>query len=249
MRLKGILLLAYLEWKSFWTSPAGGLSLLVFLVLSGLVVYNTVAAYAAVSLEGLSRGVALDARLVVFSGSLEELGLILMLVAPLTTMRAYALSSQGGCLDLLLSLPLSRLEIVLGRFLGSAASLMALALLSFLSYALLIFRGVGDLPLLAVASLGFLLLISSFSAVGLAVSARTGSPLASALSTLGILGVLWAAGFAAPYLSPKGAFLLQGVAFGPRLGHFAIGLVDLNDVIYFLVLSLAGLFLAKAYPD
>jgi ABC-2 type transport system permease protein len=222
---------------------------LVFLVLSGLIVYNTVAAYAAISLEGLSRGQALDARIVVFSGSLEELGLILMLVAPLTTMKAYALSSSGGSLDLLLSFPLSRQEIVAGRFLGSAASLLALTLLSFLSYALLIFRGVGDIALLGTALLGFLLLISSFASVGLAVSARTGSPLASALCTLGILGILWAMGFAAPYLSKGGAFLIQGVAFGPRLGHFAIGLLDFNDVLYFLVLSLAGLFLAKAYPE
>jgi ABC-2 type transport system permease protein len=237
--------LAIYEWKSFWSSPSGGLAALVFLVLAGLWFYNSVASYTLANLEALAHGQAVDATLALFSGSLEQLGLIILLVTPLTTMRAYSLFTSGGHLDLLLALPLSQLEMVIGLFLQAFLSLALLTALSFLPFVVLIFLGVGSIKLLLCASLGFFLLISAFVSVGLAVSSWTESPLAAALSTLGILGILWALGWAAPYLSEGAAFLIQGLAFGPRLSHFALGLIDLNDVLYFAILSLSSLALAR----
>ncbi|MDR2349261.1 MAG: hypothetical protein LBF41_01375 [Deltaproteobacteria bacterium] len=248
-RAKNILTLAVSEWKSFFTGPAGGLGLVVFLVLSGLVLYNSLAAYAVSNLEAMSRGLAMDANLLLFSGSLEKTGLILALVTPLTTMRAYSLNTAGGHLDLLFALPLSRLEIVLGHFAASVLTLFFLTVLGSLPHVILILHGAGSFGVLLTSFLGFFLLIMAFSALGLAVSAWTSSPLASALLTLGILGIFWALGWAAPYFSQNLSFLAQGLAFGPRLGHFALGLVDFNDVLYFLTLAVAGICLARPYPD
>jgi ABC-2 type transport system permease protein len=150
-------------------------------------------------------------------------------------------------LDLLLAWPLKPIELVLGHFLASLLILSLLTLLSFLPYLILIILGVGSLKLLLSAFLGFVLLISAFTAVGLSVSSLTKSPLASALCTLGILGVFWALGWAAPYLPEFLANLAQGLAFAPRLAHFTYGLLDINDVLYFLFLTFAGLSLTK--PD
>jgi ABC-2 type transport system permease protein len=242
-----IVRLALSEFKAFLTSGAGGLSILVFLVLSGLWFYNGVADYSLMNMNALSRGQALDANLALFSGSLTQLGLIIMLVTPLSTMRAFTVFTSGGHLDLLLAWPLRPMELILGHYLASLLTLSILTLLSFLPYLILIATGVGSLKLLFTAFVGFLLLISAFTSVGLAVSSLTKSPLAAALTTLGILGVFWALGWAAPYLPDFFASLIQGLAFAPRLGHFTIGLLDFNDVIYFLFLTIAGLCIAK--PD
>ncbi|MDR2460169.1 MAG: hypothetical protein LBE38_05240 [Deltaproteobacteria bacterium] len=245
-RLRYALTLASGEWKSFWSSPAGGLSILVFLLLSGLFIYNSVASYALLNLSAMSRGGAMDATLGLFSASLEQLGLIIMLVTPLTTMKAFSPFNAGGHLDLLLSLPITRLELTLGYFISAFLSLLLLTLLALLPYLFLIFLGVGSFGLLLNSILGFILLISAFVAVGLAVSSRALSPLASALATLGLLALFWALGWAAPYLSRQVAYVLMGLAFGPRLTHFSLGLLDLNDVVYFLVLTIVGLYLARS---
>ncbi|MDR2338989.1 MAG: hypothetical protein LBF40_02485 [Deltaproteobacteria bacterium] len=244
-RIGQVLALARAEWASFWTGGSGGLSILVFLALSGLWLYNAVADYSLANMGALARGAALDANLALFSGSLNSVGLIIMLVTPLATMRAFAPFADGGHLDLLMALPLSRLEIALAHYLSSFLALSLLTLLSLLPYCILIALGVGSVPLLLCSFLGFLLLISAFVSVGLAVSSFAPGPLPSALCTLGVLGVFWAMGWAAPYLPQTLSSLAQGLAFAPRLAHFTIGLVDFNDMLYFLVLTLAGLSLAR----
>jgi ABC-2 type transport system permease protein len=221
---------------------------MVFLILAGLWFYNSVATYALGSLEALSRGQTLDATLTLFSGSLEQLGLIIMLVSPLTTMKAYSVFTAGGHLDLLLALPVNRLEIFLGYFFAAFLTLALLTVLSFLPFVILIILGVGSVKLLIASALGFFLLIAAFVSVGLCVSAYAASPLASALCTLGLLGIFWALGWAAPYLSENAAILVQGLAFAPRLSHFTLGLIDLNDILYFLTLAMSGLALARLHP-
>jgi ABC-2 type transport system permease protein len=244
-RPRQILSLARFEFEAFWGGPVGALALLVFLGLEGLLFYNAAASYSLANLAALARGGGVDASLVMFASGLGDLGLLTALVTPLATMRAFALSSQGGHLDLIQSWPLSRAELTLGLHLAACASLGLLALLGLAPFVLLMFLGVGVVKTMLVAVLGLALLIAAFSALGLAAASLCRTPMAAALTTLGILGVMWALGWAAPYLPAKAGTLLQGLAFGPRLYHFTRGLIDLNDVIYFLALAAAGLFLAR----
>jgi hypothetical protein len=54
---------------------------------------------------------------------------------------------------------------------------------------------------------------------------------------------MWAIGWAAPYLPESLGRIIQGLAFEQRLNHFVIGLIDLNDIAYFLALTIGALFL------
>jgi hypothetical protein len=56
-------------------------------------------------------------------------------------------------------------------------------------------------------------------------------------------------GWAAPYLSAKAGALAQGLAFAPRLNHFTLGLIDLNDQLYFIVLNFLALYLCRQKED
>jgi ABC-2 type transport system permease protein len=239
------LTLARYEFASFWGGTGGALALLVFLGLEGLLFYNSVASYALANLGAMARGGAVDATLAMFSSGLADQGLLLALVSPLATMRAFSVSAQGGHLDLLASWPLGRTALILGLFLSASASLALLALLGLAPFVLLLSMGVGSLRLLASSAIGLACLVSSFAALGLAVGSFVRRPMATALVSLGLIGFMWAMGWAAPYLPSPAAALLQGLAFGPRLGHFTIGLVDLNDVLFFSVLTLGALFLAQ----
>jgi ABC-2 type transport system permease protein len=249
VRIFPALRLARLEWRGFWSGPAGGLAAAVFLVLAGLGFYNSVAAYGTANLSAMGRGGAIDSTMALFTGSMEQLGLILLLVTPLATMRSYADFASGGHLDMTLALPLARYEITLAHFLSAAGSVYLLAILSLPPFMALIALGTGSVKLLLCGALGLLLVTLAFTAAGLAVASAVQGPAASALLTLGVLGVLWAAGWAAPYLPAKAAYLAQGLAFAPRLTHFAAGIVDFNDILYFLVLAIAGLWLARPFPE
>ncbi|MDR2422454.1 MAG: hypothetical protein LBE01_03675 [Deltaproteobacteria bacterium] len=244
--LKKTRLLASAEFKAFWTNPAGGLAIAVFLGLSGILFYNAVADYSASNLGFLARGQVLSADLTIFSNGLTNLGLVILLVSPLTTMRSMADYAQGGHLDLLMAWPLTPLELVAGQYLASVLALSALAALSLIPFFAIWLMGVGSLKVLLTSALGLLLLISAFSALGLALASFNPSPLAAALTSLGVLALLWSLGWAAPYLPPWAAYLAQGLAIAPRLSHFALGLIDFNDVIFFLALTGLSLWIGRS---
>jgi ABC-2 type transport system permease protein len=243
------LTLARGELLAFWSSPSAGLALAVFLGLTGLNLYNCTAAYSAANLQAMARGGGLSAEVALVAAALTDLGLVLALVTPLTTMRAFAPSSAGGSADLLLAWPLSRAELTLGQHLAAWTSLGLLSLLGLVPFAALAALGAGSPAVLASAALGLVLAAAAFAAVGLAAAALTRAPLSAALTTLGALGFFWAVGWAAPFLPPRVGALVQGLAFQPRLGHFALGLLDLNDVVHFLALTAAALWLCRPVRD
>ncbi|MDR1607994.1 MAG: hypothetical protein LBT38_06260 [Deltaproteobacteria bacterium] len=246
--LKRASLLAGAEFRSFWTNPSGGLAILVFLGLSGVLFYNAVADHAAVSLGALVKGRVLSADLTIFSQGLTNLGLVILLVSPLATMRSMSYYAQGGHLDLLLAWPLSPWELVIGHHVAAVLTLGLLTILSLSPFIAIWIMGVGSLAVLGVSALGLILLIAAFSALNLAIAAHTPSPLAAALTSLGVLFLLWSLGWAAPYLPPWAAYLAQGLAIAPRLAHFAFGLVDLNDALFFLALTGVGLWIGRPLP-
>ncbi|MDR2443026.1 MAG: hypothetical protein LBE31_05845, partial [Deltaproteobacteria bacterium] len=242
-RTPRVVRLASSEFKAFWSGSSGGLALAVFLGLGGLWFYNSVAAYALDNLRAMTRGGALDANLALFSGGLANLGLLILIVTPLTTMRAFANSNNGGHFDLLRSWPLSRLELIIGLHLSASSCLGLLVLLGMAPFFALLFMGIGAPMVMLTSAMGLILMVMSLAAIGLAVSSHTRSPLAAALTTLGVLGFMWAIGWAAPYLPESLGRIIQGLAFEQRLNHFVIGLIDLNDIAYFLALTIGALFL------
>jgi hypothetical protein len=60
--------------------------------------------------------------------------------------------------------------------------------------------------------------------------------------------LMWSLGWAAPYLPPWAAYLAQGLAFAPRLSHFALGLIDFNDVIFFVGVTVLATWAGRPRP-
>src|SRR5206468_1184386 len=99
----------------------------------------------------------------------ENISFLLVLVAPMVTMRLFAEERRNGTVELLLTLPFRDSEVVLGKF---AASLMLLLvmLLPTLWYAALLLFVARDLPdpgPLASGYLGLLLHGGALMALGL----------------------------------------------------------------------------------
>ncbi|MDR1920309.1 MAG: hypothetical protein LBS31_00980 [Candidatus Adiutrix sp.] len=243
------LTLAAAETKCFWRSAAAGLSLLVFLGFLGFFFYNGVAAYVFGSLEAAAQGRSLDASLALFSQGLAQVGFVLLLVAPLATMKSLATFKRGGHLDFYQSLPAPRGGLILGAYLAAFVNLTILLALSLVPFGVLLWAGVGSWEIILSSYLGLLCLASSFAALGLLASAASPSPMGAALGSLGLTGLMWMLGWAAPYMDKDFGRLWQGLAFAPRLNRFVMGLVDLNDVFFFLALTGLALYSAGRFLD
>ncbi|MDR2725701.1 MAG: hypothetical protein LBC90_06505 [Candidatus Adiutrix sp.] len=229
------------ELTSFWGGGHAGLALLVFLGLSGFLFYNTLTDYVLKSLDYAARGLSLDASLALFSQGLSHLPLVLMLVAPLATMRSLASFRRGGHLDYLATLPASDGLIIAGHYLAAWLSLNLLALLGLAPFIILAGQGLGGAGVLATAWIGLAALASVFAALGLMASALFPGATSAGLATLGLLGSMWVLGWAWPYADGGWGALWQGLAFAPRQNRFILGLIRGGDLFFFAALTFLAL--------
>ncbi len=179
---------------------------------------------------------------------LEIASIMLLMITPLMTMRLLSEEQRNGTLNLLLSAPLSATEIVLGKYLGIVLFMLVFVLLIALMPLSLGMGTTLDLGKLGAGLLGLMLLLAAFCAAGLFMSSLTASPVVAAVSSFGLLLLLWiidnnaggeqAADSVMNYLS-----LLKH--FTPLLR----GIVDSRDLVYFALFIVTFLLLAIRQLD
>ena len=117
--------------------------------------------------------------------------IILLMIMPLLTMRSIAEEKRNRTLSLLVSAPISMSEIVLGKFLGLMLFVFILVTMLMLMPLSLYLGTSPDIGKLLSIYLGMLLLLATFSAIGLYLSSLTENQTIAAISTFGVLLVLW----------------------------------------------------------
>ncbi|MEA3275377.1 MAG: Gldg family protein [Pseudomonadota bacterium] len=169
--------------------------------------------------------------------------LLIFLVAALT-MRMWSEERRAGTLETLMTLPVSPLRLVLGKFLA-ALGLVALALALTLPLPVTV-SVLGPLdwgPVLG-AYLATLLLTAAYIAIGLFVSARTDNPIVSLIGTTLLCGLFFLLGSDAltGLLGHRGGEILKLLGSGSRFESITRGVIDLRDLYFYL--SIVGVFLA-----
>lgn len=115
----------------------------------------------------------------------------LLLLTPLLTMRLFSEERRTGTLDILLSAPVGASTIVLGKYLGVSAFLLAvIALIALMPLTLMIGASL-DVGKVIAGLLGLSLFAACFAAVGLYASALTTQPIIAAAAAFGLLSAFW----------------------------------------------------------
>lgn len=172
---------------------------------------------------------------------------IMLGVAPLLTMRLFSEERQQRTLALLTSAPIGSTQIVLGKYLGVLGFiLLMIAMITLMPLSLALGTDL-DWGKLAAGVLGLSLLIASFAAAGLYLSALSTQPIVAAIGSFGLLlflVILYIAGksqFIASelfiYLSHYGHFLsfLSGNFNSADLAYYAL------FILSFVILSIRKL--------
>ncbi len=174
---------------------------------------------------------------------LQTTGFILLLISPALTMRVFSDEKRNRTLTLLMSAPISMTEIVLGKFLGIALFfLLLLAMLSLMPLSLYAGTSLDGGKLLA-GLLGLSLLLMTFAAIGIFMSSLTEQPVVAAISTFGLLILLWIIDWSGGE-NEKVTGLFHYLSIQTHLESFLKGLVSTTDAVYYLLLTLTFLLLS-----
>lgn len=171
--------------------------------------------------------------------------IIFMLVIPLITMRVIAGERANKSLSLLFSAPLSMSEIVIGKFLGVTGFLISMAVMLAIMPLSLGIAGTLDYGLFFSAWLGLVLLVSSFAAIGVYMSSLSKQPTIAAISTFGILLMLWILDWSSDKVADSNASgALEYLSMMRHFEAMAKGLFSSTDLMYFVIISATFLILS-----
>ena len=169
---------------------------------------------------------------IVIAPLLADAAVILLLITPLVTMRVLSEERRNRTLSLLFSAPISMTEIVVGKYLGVLGFfLILLALLALMPLSLAAGTDL-DFGKLAAGLLGLTLVLAAFAAIGLSMSALTAQPTVAAVTTFGLLLLLWIIDWAGNAGSHAGNLLAQ-LSMLRHYEPLLQGLFNSADVAYY----------------
>lgn len=174
---------------------------------------------------------------------LGDIGIFLIFIIPILTMRILAEDKKNGTEVLLLTSPTSLSKIVIGKFLATFTVFMVIVIVSFIYPVIIVIYEGAITTQLVGAYIGFILLGASFCAVGVFASSLTENQIIAAIISLMILFTMWIADQYAATVGGVIGIIMEWISVLTRYNTFTEGLLTLENVVYFLTFTATMLYL------
>jgi ABC-2 type transport system permease protein len=225
--MKSIITVAVKEIRTYFSTPAAYIILILFLSLTGWFFTNTL---------------FIDGGRAELSSNFDLIPFLYLFFVPALTMKMIAEERKSGTIELLTTLPLTGTRIVLGKFAGSLTILLLAVLLTFPNILTILILGSPDTGVLLSGYAGLVLTGACFVSIGIYASSVTESQIVAFLLCFFILFFLLMVGNLLVFLPFQAFFNYIGTV--SHYQNMLKGIIDTRDLVYFL--SLTVLFLAAA---
>jgi ABC-2 type transport system permease protein len=236
----------------FFNSAAAYTVMTVFVLLAGYFFYNLLAYFNLASIETMqnpvgARGLSLTESVV--RPLFANISVVMLLILPLLTMRLFSEERKSGTAELLFTYPISDWDAILGKYLAAVtvyASMLALTVL----YPLLLAKYTSPEPgPILTGYLGLFLIGAAYIAMGLFFSSLSENQLVAGVATFGCGLLFLIVAWLTPFVSPGVAVVLYQLSILEHFEAFSRGILDSNDVVYYLNFTVFFLFLTSRVLD
>ena len=214
------------EFKAYFVSPIAYIVIAVFLLVTGWFFFSTFFIYDQADMRNFY----------------TLLPLVFAFIVPAITMRLFSEELSVGSYEILITMPVTILDVVIGKFMAAVAFIGAM-LIPTLSYPIFIsFIGRLDWGPVIGGYVGALLLGATFSAVGLFASSLTKNQI---ISFIIATAICFALTLVERMLFFVPADVVQYVEYLGANYHFqniAKGIIDSRDILYFISMCFIGLY-------
>jgi len=177
-------------------------------------------------------------------GSFNIMMIVLVFFLPLLTMRALAEEQRSGTIETLLTAPVTDVQVVTAKFLGSWMFFLVMLAPTLLYVVVLAAFGQPDVGPIASGYIGLVLLGAAYVAIGILASSLTRNQIiAAVISFVALLLLAWPVPYVAQVVPPPWRTIIQRATMLSHYIDFTQGVVDVVHVIYFVVLTVYALFL------
>lgn len=235
------------EWKSYFISPIAYVVFGVFLALSGFFFSNILFYFNRLCMQYAQSpyysGMNLNITDMVVGPLFHNMSIIILLVLPMLTMRLFSEEKRSGTIELLLTSPITDLEVVLGKYLA-ALVVYLMMLSSTLLYHIIMARvGEPDWGPVISGYVGLALMGASFLAVGLFTSSCTDNQIVAAVLSFGALLIFWVIGWSSDFVGATFGKILSYISIIGHTDDFIQGIYDTQHIVFYLSFIFFALFL------
>jgi ABC-2 type transport system permease protein len=249
--VRNLLAIAGKELRSYFASPMAYIIIGLFALLFGVFFNAFLQAFLEESQRSamMGGGGAMNVNDRMIRGVLLNAAIIILFVMPMITMRTYAEEKRSGTIELLLTSPLTDLQIILGKFLGAMGLFAAMLLVTVIDVAILFRLGNPEWKPIATGYLGLLLMGGCFISVGLLISSLTKNQIVAGFMTFAVFLLLWVINWFGEGAGPTGRAVLSFLSITEHLDDFTRGIIDTKHIVYYLSFITFGLFLTAKSVD
>lgn len=231
--MRNILTIFKRELGSYFATPVAYVFIVIFLIMSGALTFYLGNFY--------ERG---QADLISFFQFHPWLYLFLV---PAIAMRLWAEERKTGSIELLMTLPISVGQSVVGKYLAAWVFIGIALLLTFPIWITVNYLGNPDNGVILAAYIGSFLMAGGFLAIGACISAMTKNQVIAFIITVVICFLFLLAGsplvlnFFKAWMPQNVVDAISSLSFLTHYASISKGVIDFRDIIYFF--SLIGLWL------
>jgi ABC-2 type transport system permease protein len=248
--MRNIAAIAQRELNAYFTSPIAYVLIGFFALLFGYFFYVPLAFFEQQSAQaGMNPTQAMNINQMLVGPTLMNTTVIMLFLFPLITMRTYAEEKRSGTIELLLTSPITDVQIILGKFLGAMLLYAAMLAVTTIHIAILFIFGDPEWKPIATGYLGLLMMGGCFLSLGLFISSLTKNQIVAAMATFAVFLMLWVINWIGTFVGPTTQSVLAHLSLTDHFDDFAKGILDTKHVIYYLSFMAFGLFLTAKSVD
>ena len=214
------------EFRTYFVSPVAYIVISVFLLVTGWFFFTTFFIYNQANLRNF----------------FSMLPIIFAFVVPAITMRLFAEELNIGSYETLLTLPVTFLDIVMGKFLAAVAFIAAMLVPTFAYPICVAFLGQLDWGPVAGGYVGAILLGAAFAAIGLFASSLTRNQIIAFIVGVAICFSLTLIDKMLFFLPRSLLALMEYLGADFHFQNISKGIIDSRDILYFLSVCFVGLY-------
>jgi len=233
------------ELNGYFRSPIAYGVMAFFALVAGYFFYIAVAIFVQRGIESSMQGqsMPMDVNEWVIRPVFSNVSVLGLFLIPMITMRLFAEEKRSGTIELLITSPITDLEIILGKWLAALLLYAAMLGLSLISIAMLFAYGKPDWRPIAVGYLGLVLQGACLLAIGTFISTCTKNQIVAGVAGFCICLMLWVLDWVSAFNTTSLGKVMAYLSVLQHFDSFSKGVLDSKDIIYYASAIFFGLFL------
>ncbi|MFZ9595768.1 MAG: ABC transporter permease [Bdellovibrionia bacterium] len=239
------------DFHTYFTSPIAYIVIAGFLGLMGWFFFFILSHFALENLKyqqfNLGKGLSITEGII--HPLFGNMNVIFLFLVPFITMRLFAEEKKLHTIELLMTSPVSLLEVILGKFLSSLMLISVMLLLTTVYPIILWATGNPELGPICTSYLGTFLLCCCYLSTGILFSALTENQIVAGILTFSAGLFFWIISWASQSAGAVWGDFFNYLSLIGHYSNFGKGLLDSSDAIFYLSFTGIGLFLTHRVLD